>query len=524
MDLAQISSGLIHILTIAVLNSEELNNSTISNDERLPYYVIPVHYSIQLSYLNSSIYEYYDRFKFTLEKMFMKYDDSGLFRGETSTTINILQSTQYIRLHQLKLSVDHNNVTLITKNGIIYVLNKYKYIYQTNIIEFSFLYKLLPGLYTFKIQFFNNPIKNEENSFYKIFQKYTAHYRNFITLSNMPIKEHSTNYNLSKDKEIWTHFYTTPPMSTLQIAIVMMTKRHSNKINENITLWCDCNLEHPSLEFTREIINNITFHLKSEFCEINIPKMDHIIIPNFPQDGTSKWGIIFHTKSNLIYDEILDSFNNSEILDLFIIQNQYESLHLDSHFNMNPVEITSPSEINSIFSFLRYIKTIIEKFRKLLEKPLKTLGYEEQLMENDFTKCLRQEIVKWACTLQYDECERSALRKLEHHLYNHESRPLLSWWKHWTYCNGLRIANSSVWSDVTDFLLKKHDRKLLSFLPCSEYGAFTSLSFFELFTEDERKDIIRLSIDIFHSIIMKHSNTYVVLEKIFTYLEAIIPK
>ncbi|EGI62473.1 hypothetical protein G5I_09198 [Acromyrmex echinatior] len=44
-------------------------------------------------------------------------------------------------------------------------------------------------------------------------------------------------------------------------------------------------------------------------------------------------------------------------------------------------------------------------------------------MENDFTKCLRQEIVKWACTLQYDECERSALRKLEHHLENHESRP-----------------------------------------------------------------------------------------------------
>ncbi|XP_011066196.1 PREDICTED: uncharacterized protein LOC105153184 [Acromyrmex echinatior] len=153
---------------------------------------------------------------------------------------------------------------------------------------------------------------------------------------------------------------------------------------------------------------------------------------------------------------------------------------------------------------------IMEKFRKLLEKPLKTLGYEEQLMENDFTKCLRQEIVKWACTLQYDECERSALRKLEHHLENHESRPLLSWWKHWTYCNGLRIANSSVWSHVTDFLLRKHDRKLLSFLPCSEYGAFTSLSFFELFTEDERHDItiIRLQIDVFHSIIMKHSNTY----------------
>ncbi|EGI60109.1 Aminopeptidase N [Acromyrmex echinatior] len=432
--------------------------------------------------------------------------------------------------------------------------------------------------------------------------------------------------------------------------------------------------------------------------------MDHVAIPNFLQDDTSKWGLIFHTEADLMYDEKLDpvmrkmevarliaskivyqwfnnilssswshlwiydafanifgeeavakSFNNSEILDLFIIQNQYhlESLHLDSHFNMNPVEITSPSEINSTFSFPRYMKAIIilrmfqsaitdEVFRnnihtyvsrqmssslmphnfsfmkekledetyhcniswneiliwiqnkhypvvscerdthstefflslsynttnyinwlipinlreislnenfktclaphinnirlifpqsdcwmvnieqagKYLEKPLKTLGYEEQLMENDFTKCLRQEIVKWACTLQYDECERSALRKLEHHLENHESRPLLSWWKHWTYCNGLRIANSSIWSDVTDFL-KKYGRKLLSFLTCSEYGTFTSVSFLELFTEDERQDItiIRLHIDIFHSIIMKHSNAYDVLEKILISLE-----
>lgn len=43
-------------------------------------------------------------------------------------------------------------------------------------------------------------------------------------------------------------------------------------------------------------------------------------------------------------------------MDLFIVQNQYESLHLDSLFDMNPPEISSLSEIDSIFTFPRYIK------------------------------------------------------------------------------------------------------------------------------------------------------------------------
>ena len=122
------------------------------------------------------------------------------------------------------------------------------------------------------------------------------HHRNLTTLSNMPIKYHSTNRSMTLRNEEWTHFYTTPPMSTFQIAIVI-TKYQPIRISENITLWCECYSEERSLkfQFAQRIINNITLHLKSEFSEINIPKMDHIAIPNFLQDGISKWGIIFHT-------------------------------------------------------------------------------------------------------------------------------------------------------------------------------------------------------------------------------------
>jgi len=95
----------------------------------------------------------------------------------------------------------------------------------------------------------------------------------------------------------WTHFYTTPPISTFQIAIVM-TNYPYMRINKNIYLWCEkCseyNNQSLKFEFARRIIENITSHLQSEFSGINIAKMDHVAIPNFPQDGTSKWGFIFH--------------------------------------------------------------------------------------------------------------------------------------------------------------------------------------------------------------------------------------
>jgi len=69
-------------------------------------------------------------------------------------------------------------------------------------------------------------------------------------------------------------------------------------INESIYLWCEKCSEHnnQSLKFesARRIIGNITLHLHSEFNGINIPKMDHVVIPNFSHDGTSKWGLIFH--------------------------------------------------------------------------------------------------------------------------------------------------------------------------------------------------------------------------------------
>jgi len=108
----------------------------------------------------------------------------------------------------------------------------------------------------------------------------------------MPIEQYSaiivtgTNYT-------WTHFHITPPISTYQVAIAM-TNYASIRINENVALWCRKGFRINFLDFAKQVIKNITLYLKSEFHEVDIPKMDHVVIPNFPQDGTSKLGLIFY--------------------------------------------------------------------------------------------------------------------------------------------------------------------------------------------------------------------------------------
>jgi len=122
------------------------------------------------------------------------------------------------------------------------------------------------------------------------------HHQDFTVLSNMSPRVH----HWSDNEFLWTYFFTTPPMSTFQIAIVV-TSYPRMRINENISLWCEkCseyNNQSLKFEFARRIIENITLHLQSEFREINIPKMDHVVLPNFLHDEsiqTSKWGLIFH--------------------------------------------------------------------------------------------------------------------------------------------------------------------------------------------------------------------------------------
>jgi len=52
----------------------------------------------------------------------------------------------------------------------------------------------------------------------------------------------------------------------------------------------------------------------------------------------------------------------------------------------------------------------------LLDGPLQILGFEQHPKENEFIKCLRQEILKWACTLGHSRCLEMAKQKLHSYL------------------------------------------------------------------------------------------------------------
>ncbi|XP_024874138.1 aminopeptidase N-like isoform X1 [Temnothorax curvispinosus] len=78
--------------------------------------------------------------------------------------------------------------------------------------------------------------------------------------------------------------------------------------------------------------------------------------------SSSRWSFFWlHDGLATLFGEeaIVKTLNNSEILDFFIVQNQYESLHLDDYFKMNPPLMNNLSEINSLFSFPCCIKVPI---------------------------------------------------------------------------------------------------------------------------------------------------------------------
>ncbi|XP_025265958.1 thyrotropin-releasing hormone-degrading ectoenzyme-like isoform X2 [Camponotus floridanus] len=88
-----------------------------------------------------------------------------------------------------------------------------------------------------------------------------------------------------------------------------------------------------------------------------------------------------------------------------------------------------------------------------------------------FTECLKQEATKWLCTLNHNDCLHTANRDLTWHLYSHKNylpNNILTGWKEWTFCNGLKTADNNTWMQVFDRYLEESDHSFLKFLTCSK--------------------------------------------------------
>jgi len=127
-----------------------------SNDEpkpefRLPDYIIPVHYDIQL-----------DLTYFDAEEDLFKY----IF-GVCNVDINITRPTRYISLHAKKPQIKVQDASLANIKSLeIYKWTYVTYNNESHILVFDFYYQLPVGRYILKMNF--TSFANDDGSFLRI--------------------------------------------------------------------------------------------------------------------------------------------------------------------------------------------------------------------------------------------------------------------------------------------------------------------------------------------------------------------
>nr|XP_012230690.1 PREDICTED: uncharacterized protein LOC105677005 [Linepithema humile] len=411
----------LHIIPAFVLNLENESNGTVIY--RLPDNVVPIHYNIK-------VIPYIEENNFT-------------FDGETNIRIEIRRVTKYLSLHALNLMINETATTLVNNDGVIYTPKVNNYNNITNILVLNFDVELPLGIYTLNMRFvgilhndlhgfFRTLYINEEGkkvwlavshfeatwarrafpcwdepALKATFNISIKHHRNYTALSNMPIREQSEDGN--ENDTIWTHFDTTPVMSTYLVTFVVADYVRVPNKDGTVNMWCRPALAPYSI-YAQKIAEQAQ-QLLTEYTNstIKVPKMDHVAVPQFRVAGAMEnWGIIVHSEDTFTYREGIDpiqmklwvaivaahemahqwfgnvvspswwshvwlneglaSFFEKYILDqiykdwrmmeYFVVKIQQTALHGDVAKLLNPVifEVNSPHEIDSLFSASIYAK------------------------------------------------------------------------------------------------------------------------------------------------------------------------
>jgi len=160
-----LNGSLIFIAAIAFFFGETSGYNSISDNYRLPDYVIPKHYNIkiiplvELRHTKSGLF----RSKIYINK---PVDDLFISTGESDIIIEILRPTHDISFHTLKSQIDIWSIKLIDSNDTIYNQVRYHYYYGTQILVLNFSEKLPVGHYTLNMNFTHiDTIDNVKNFF-----------------------------------------------------------------------------------------------------------------------------------------------------------------------------------------------------------------------------------------------------------------------------------------------------------------------------------------------------------------------
>ncbi|XP_072749354.1 aminopeptidase N-like [Anoplolepis gracilipes] len=235
------------------------------------------------------------------------------------------------------------------------------------------------------------------------------HHRKYKVFSNMPVQRKETCKHEVHETETymkWTCFNTTPPMSTYVVTVVILSADvyKFETIESRIIIWR--RLELDQMEFAEMIATRAMITFEHEWKELKIPKVQFVAIHSLLYDNEN-WGLLLNSETDIIYDKNLHSvahkiniarligrkmayqwfadiinpfwsselwlidglttlyglyainsiedYENSEMMDLFVVQVYYESLRLETH-NQSLIKEANFSENNAFSSFYRYFK------------------------------------------------------------------------------------------------------------------------------------------------------------------------
>ncbi|KYN33599.1 Aminopeptidase N [Trachymyrmex septentrionalis] len=207
---------------------------------------------------------------------------------------------------------------------------------------------------------------------------------------------------------IWTHFDTTPIMSTYLVAFVVSDYVRIPNTDGTLNIWCRSGLT-PHSKLVREIAQKAT-DILTEYTNITnkVPKMDHLAVPQLTAGAMENWGLIIYKEKDFAYNEKKDTmfhkhrvamtvahemahqwfgnvvsplwwshvwlnegfatffedsicfqiFKDWRIMDFFVVKVQQEALDTDVAKKMKPIvfEVKTREEIDSHFSYSSYGK------------------------------------------------------------------------------------------------------------------------------------------------------------------------
>ncbi|KAG5311631.1 AMPN Aminopeptidase, partial [Acromyrmex insinuator] len=261
------------------------------------------------------------------------------------------------------------------------------------------------------------------------------HRRNYTAVSNMPIRDQSDD----KDDMIWTHFDTTPIMSTYLIAFVVSNYVRIPNVDETLNIWCRSALA-PHSKLVQEIAQKAT-DILTEYTNITdkVPKMDHLAVPQLTAGAMENWGLIIYNEKDFAYNEKKDTmfhkqrvavtvahemahqwfgnvvspswwshvwlnegfatffeeyilneiFKDWRIMDFFVVKVQQEALDTDVAKKMKPIvfEVKTREEIDSHFSYSSYGKApaILRMLQHIITAKVFQKGIIKYLHKHQFS-------------------------------------------------------------------------------------------------------------------------------------------